>query len=290
MDETTAARARERFGVVMSEDLGGHPGRVARRTGLMPLRPGAWLAQTQPDDVPTALAAVRATASERAWTVMGAAALWLHGAGPCPEELEIGVALGHRLAVRPPARTRRVAAAVLENARWRQGVRVVSLEVAVLQCSTSRGLDEVVGLVEELVRGRRTTLARLRARCRRGLAGSARLRAACDVLAGGSMEKDVRVLRRALEAQGVTGLESEVRFTSDAGASAYADLLHRPTMTVFEVDGRVEHSRRTQFRADRRRDRWMRRQHSVTTLRVDVLEIRDSLDALVVELLWFVTA
>ena len=98
------------------------------------------------------------------------------------------------------------------------------------------------------------------------------------------MDADVRRLKAALEQRGVDGLETEVRFTNRDGASAYADLFHRATLTAFEVDGLVEHSRRARFRADRRRDRWMHHEHHVSTLRIDVLEIREDLDALADEL------
>jgi hypothetical protein len=101
------------------------------------------------------------------------------------------------------------------------------------------------------------------------------------------MDADVRRLQRALESLGVTGLEPETQFTNAQGTTAYADLLHRPTMTVIEVDGMVAHLVRERFRADRRRDRWMRREHGATTLRVDVLEVREDVEALAAELAWF---
>ena len=287
MDEKTAAKARARKGVVVGAELGGHPGRTAARSSLRPVRPGAYVAETQPLDVPVLLAAVKLTAGDRLWVVMGAGALWLYGFRACPDQLVLGVPLGHKLAVVSEVTVRRVADAVLTGHRPRGGCRVVALEIAVIQVAAKRPAAEVRQLVEELVRGRHTTLARLRARCRKGLSGSARVRAVCDELAGGSMDADVRRLKAALEARGVEGLEPEVRFTNAAGASAYADLLHRPTVTVIEVDGFVEHTRRERFRADRRRDRWLRAQHGVLTLRVDVLEIREDLDALVDDLVWF---
>jgi hypothetical protein len=219
---------------------------------------------------------------------MGDAALWLHGVGPRPAQLVLGVPLGTKLSVRGDVRTRRVVRAVLDGKRVLNGVPVVAVEIAVIQVAAGSCDAEVRELVEQLVRERRTTLARLRAHCRRGLKGSARVRRICDELAGGSMDLDVRRLKAALEQRGVVGLETEVRFTSAAGASAYADLLHRPTMTVFEVDGLVEHTRRATFRSDRRRDRWMHREHAVTTLRIDVMEIREDLEALADELVWFV--
>jgi hypothetical protein len=216
------------------------------------------------------------------------AALWWYVVASMPERLVVGIPLGHKLAVLGATKARRVADSVLAGGRVLRGVEVVALEVAVIQVAAKLADGAIRDLVEKLVRERRTTLARLRARGKRGLKGSARVRRVCDELAGGSMDADVRRLKAALEARGVTELEVEVRFTSADGASAYADLLHRPTMTVFEVDGLLEHTRRGRFRADRRRDRWMRRDHAAITLRIDVLEIREDLDALADELVWFV--
>ncbi|MDP9184024.1 MAG: hypothetical protein M3P04_14775, partial [Actinomycetota bacterium] len=253
---------------------------------------GAFVAKSQPVDTGVQLCAVRALVADlgrhKQWAVMGAAALWLHDAGQRPVELLLGVPLGHKLSVKGAVRTRRVVPAVLEGSRPLKGVPVVALEMAVIQVAATRSEKEIRELVESLERERRTTLARLRARGRRGLSGSARVRRVCDELAGGSMDADVRRLKAALETRGVTGLETEVRFTNTQGASAYADLLHREKMTVFEVDGLVEHTRRERFRADRRRDRWMRREHAASTLRIDVTEIREDLEALADELAWFV--
>lgn len=287
MDSSAARSARGRRGVVLAQDLGTHPRRAAVRAGLVQVHPGAFVAETQPIDVPMLLAAVRSTRGDRNWVVMGAAALWLHGVARCPDSLLLGVPLGHKLDAAPPVLVRRVAASVLRASRPLRGVDVVALEVAVIQVARTAGHDEVRDLVEDLVRSRRTTLTRLRARCRRGFGGSTRVRAVCDELAGGSMDADVRRLQRALESLGVTGLEPETQFTNAQGTTAYADLLHRPTMTVIEVDGMVAHLVRERFRADRRRDRWMRREHGATTLRVDVLEVREDVEALAAELAWF---
>lgn len=279
--------ARARRGVVLAEDLGSHPSRAASRHGLESVHPGAYVASTQPVTFEVLLEAVRCASPDRNWVVMEQGALWLYGEGEPPEQLILGVPLGHKLAVRPPVKVRRVTPSVWQGNRPLKGGHAVALEVAVIQVAKQKAALEVRELVERLVRGRRTTIVRLRGRCRRGLAGSSRVRAVCDELAGGSMEKDVRRLKAALEVLGVTGLEAEVHFTNAEGASAYADLLHRPTMTVIEVDGFVEHLRRERFRADRRRDRWMRRQHAATTLRIDVLEIREDLEALATEIAWF---
>jgi hypothetical protein len=287
MDEQGRRAARDRSGVVLKQDLGTHPGRAADRAGMVELHPGAWVAATQPVDVSVLLAAVREANPDRDWAVMSSAALWLYGVLAMPERLVIGVPLGHKLASRPPVKVRRVTASVLAGRRGINGCSAVALEIGVIQHAGSASVAEVRDLIEQVVRDRRTTLARLRARCRRGLKGSARVRMVCDELAGGSLDKEVRRLKKALEALGVVGLEAEVHFENAEGASAYADLLHWPTMTVIEVDGLLSHSVRERFRADRRRDRWMLREHAAATLRVDVMEIREDLSMLAGELSWF---
>jgi hypothetical protein len=148
----------------------------------------------------------------------------------------------------------------------------------------------VVELLEPLLRERRTTIVRLRARCRRGLDGSAAVRRAIDELTGGSVDAAVRKLRKALEARGVTGLRAEVRFVSATGASCYGDLLHEASATLVEVDGFLTHTLRQRFRADRRRDRWMRRDHAVTTVRVDAAEVWEDVEALADELVLLLAA
>lgn len=287
MDENTVDLAKRRHGVVTADDLGADAARKARRLGLECVQPKTFLAGTQPYGVQAQLASLQAAFPDGGWHVLGLAALWLYGARPCPNRLEVGIPLMCRLAVRQPVRCRRVADSVLGSPRLVRGIPVVALEVAVIQAGERRPLAEVVWLIEELVRARRTTIARLRARCLRGFAGSAVVRAACDELVGGSMDKAVRLLKAALERRGVVGLEVEVRFENGAGGSAYGDLVHAETGTIIELDGFLIHSLRLRFRADRRRDRWLLGQHRIRTLRFDVQEVFADVEAVADELLAF---
>jgi hypothetical protein len=284
MDEAARQRARKRAGVVVRGDLGSQPRRAAVRAGLVRLQPGAFLAGTQPVDVAAQLAVVTEVWGDRDVYVIGAGALWLHGAGVRPAHLRLGIPATHELATTAAVTVRRLAPSVLKGARTRQGVHVVALEIALIQHVEDLPYEEVLSTLEELVRSRRTTLNKLRSRCRRGLKGSAAVRRACDELSGGSMDADVRRLHAALVARGVEGLELEVHFTTPDGGSAYADLMHHPSRTALEVDGFLTHTQRAQFRVDRRRDRWMNRYHRVGTLRIDVSEIRSDLDGLADEL------
>lgn len=287
MDERAKQRALRARGVVAGRSLGAKPKRSAQRDRLVEVQPRTYLAQTQPYDVHTQLESLTHSHPEGGWTVLGPGALWLYGVTDPPEALTVGIPVASELAIRRPVRCRRVAESVLAGSRTLKGSQVVALEVAVIQWAVGQRPQAVIAMVEKVVRERLTTVVRLRARLRRGLAGSAAVRAAVDVLAGGSLEVDVRRLRRALEQRGITGLEAEVHFTNAAGASAYADLFHKETATALEVDAALDHLERQRFRADRRRDRWMLKEYAARTLRIDVTEIRRDLDALADELVWF---
>lgn len=287
MNEDQVLRARKRAGVVARSQLVGRSSRVATRSGLREVQPGAFLARTQPYDVPAQLASLKVSYPGGGWTVMGEGALWLMGLAEQPATLTVGIPLASELAVRRPIHCRRVAASILRGSRECAGSSVVALGIAVIQSSFRKPAAQVRPLIETLLRERRTTIPRLRGRLGRGIAGSAVVRRVIDDLVGGSLEVDVRRLKVALEACGVVGLACEVRFVNGAGASAYADLLHWPTMTVIEVDGLLDHLERARFRADRRRDRWMLREHAARTLRVEVCEVRADVVGLAQELSWF---
>lgn len=265
--------------------LGVHAARRAARDRLELLQPRVYVASTQPVDGPVLVEAVRQSVRVR-YALLGRAALWLHGVAdpPQPDQVVVGVPHTSRLRLEPPVVVRRVSEDVLSRVRTRGGCPVVDLEMAVVQTCDRAPLPAVVDLLEPLLRDRRTTVVRMRARCRRGLAGSARVRQACDELVGDSLDAAVRRLKAALEARGVEGLACEVRFVSEDGASCYGDLWCERARTLVEVDGFLSHAVRARFLADRRRDRWMVRDHGVTTVRVDVAETVTSLDALADEL------
>jgi hypothetical protein len=285
MDERTRQQARQHRGVVGARVLGHPPARAAAAERLEVVQPRTYLASTQPVTGPVLVEAVRQSVRTR-YAFLSAAALWLLGAGPAPGRDDVLVAVPHssRLRLEPPVRVTRVSPHVLAFVRTRSGCSVVDLEMAVLSACAQLPGPSAAQLLEPLLRERRTTVVRLRARCRRGVSGSAVVRRACDELVGGSLDAAVRRLRRGLEARGVAGLACEVRFTSADGASCYGDLWCEPARTLVEVDGFLTHAVRERFRADRRRDRWMIRDHGVTTLRVDVAELHSGLEAVADEL------
>lgn len=277
-------RVRRNGGLVARADLGAHPGREARRAGLVVIQPRVHIAATQPIGPAEQLTAVR-TSIESDHAFLGETALWIHGVTGPPEVVEVGVAHSTRYRARSPILVRRVAPEVLRGARSIGGSTVVALEIAVLQACATRPPAAIGPLIEQVLRERRTTVPRLRGRCRRGLAGSAAVRRALDELAGMSLDAAVRRLQAALERRGIDGLRVEVRFTSAKGESAYVDLLDEQSGTAVEVDGYVSHTERERFRADRRRDRWMQGERGILTLRVDAAEtVRPGLEALADEL------
>lgn len=276
-------QALQQAGLLTNAQLGDHPARTAARSRLVVVQPRVWIAATQPVGVvEQALAVMQSVQGPHA--LLDLSALWRYGLAEPPEVLRLGVRESTRYRVRPPTTVRRVAGHLLEGRRLVAGSWVVALEVALVQAAGVLAHGELRSLVEDVLRRRRTTLPRLRARLRRGLKGSAALRTVLDELVGTSLDGAVRELCAALEARGVTGLRTEVRFVNAAGASAYADVLDEAAATILEVDGFLTHVERQRFRADRRRDRWLHHEHGLLTLRVDVQEVTDALETTADEL------
>jgi very-short-patch-repair endonuclease len=283
MDDELLRRVRANGGLIDSMLLGDHPGRVARRSGLVVVQPRVLVAATQPVGAWELVVAAR-TSIPGVQAFLGRTALWLYGFADEPEVVQVGVPHSTSWARRPPVVVRRVAASVLNGRRTMRNCSVVAFEVALVQASERRSNQDVLELVGEALRSRRTTIPRLRGRCVRGFAGSAAVRAAVDELVGTSLDGAVRRLHGALKDRGINGLRTEVRFTNSAGASAYVDLLDEQSRTAVEVDGFLSHTERQRFRADRRRDRWLVAEHDLLTVRVDAAETMDDLPRVADEL------
>jgi hypothetical protein len=282
MEEAVVQRALSRHGVIDLADLGASPQRAARRAGLVVVQPGAAVAATQPLG-PLQHVFAAALAAEEPFAFLSDTALWAHGQGPEPALVEVGVVLTRGLTLWSPVVARRVSAQTLAGAVVRRTLPVVALEVAVVQRCRRLGDRQALQLVERVLRARATTPDRLRAACRRGLEGSRAVRAALLAVGGGDLELQKRRLRAALTAAGVVGLRSEVHLVSAAGASCYLDLLHEASRRALELDG-AYHDLPGQRRVDRRRDRWVRREHGIEVIRVADEEVRHDLPALVREL------
>lgn len=286
MDDDLLHRAHLRGGLLLPAEVGGL--RAARRQGLTVVQPGVLVAQTQPLDAAALVAAVELSVTGEHWFA-GRTALWLYGAGPAPITIDVGVRDTRQLVLSDLVRVRRLAPSLLQSTRTIDGRPLVGLETAAVQSAESDDVD-VLALVEDVLRRRLTTADRLLRTCRRGVAGSTALRAALEVVSDGDLEQLKRQLKAALVAAGVRGLASEVPIRSSNGAIAYLDLLQAATKNAVEVDGWQTHTERSRFVADRRRDRWVRREHGITTTRVAGDELRADLPAVVRELLPLLTA
>lgn len=283
MHPEVISAARERHGVVDLAQLGTHPTRAAARHGLVLVQSGAGVAASQPIGVLQLMYATALSVPEP-FAFLSEASLWAHGQGPLPEIVEVGVVATRGISVRDPVVPRRLAPATLATIVVRQSLPVVCLEVASVQVAARRSDAQALALIERLLRSRATTPSRLRDACRRGLQGSRAVRSALVAVDGGDLELQKRRLRAALVAAGITGLRSEVRLESAAGGSCYLDLLHDPSRKAVEMDGGY-HDLPTQRSIDRRRDRWVRREHDVEVIRVADEEVRRDLPGLVAELL-----
>lgn len=279
VDDDLAAVARRRGGFVRPDELGGLS--RARRRGLVVAQPGVLVAETQPLGARDVVRAVRLSVRGDYWFA-GRAALWIHGAGSEPTVVDVAVRDVRQIVLAPPVRVRRLAPSLLTSTRTVSGLPVVSLETAVVQSAEQP--DDLLDVVEDVLRRRATTPARLRSTCRRGVAGSAALRAVLDVVSDGDLEELKRRLRAALVGAGVRGLRSEVAVRSASGAVAYLDLYDDVTRNAVELDGWASHTERARFRADRRRDRWVRSEHGILTTRVAADEVRDDVVAVAAEL------
>lgn len=277
------AVGRSQQGLLLSSQLGSTPERTAGRRNLLLLQPRVYIAQTQPVGPVEQVAAVHASV-QSAYAFLGETALWLYELAEPPDVVQVGVPHATRFRALAPVRVRRVAPAVLRGRRPLSSGWVVAVEVAIIQAAARRPPEEVLTLLESVLRDRRTTMPRIRSRLRRGVAGSTAVRAGLDTLAGTSLDAAVRRLKQALEGLGILGLEPELHFRSSAGTSAYGDLVDERSRTVVEVDGYLTHVERKRFRADRKRDRWLVAQHGYLTLRVDATETVDELDAVAAEL------
>lgn len=275
------ARAHARHGLLLRREVDDL--RSARRQGLVLVQPRIFAAQTQPLDAAAVVEAVQLSVTGEHWFA-GRTALWLYGAGPAPTTIDVGVRDTRQLVLAAPVRVRRLAPSLLRSTRVLDDRPLVGLETAVVQSAGSAEVDVLV-VVEDVLRRRLTTHERLLFSCRRGVAGSATLRTALEVVSDGDLELLKRRLRAALVAAGVSGLRSEVPLRSSTGALAYLDLLDEASANAVELDGWQTHSLRSRFVADRRRDRWVRREDGIVTTRVAADEVRADLPAVVDELL-----
>lgn len=281
VDTALRRSALDRHGLLLREEAEALP--VAQRRALVLVQPRVLAAPTTPLGPEAHLLAVVLSSPDV--VLAGRTAAWRYGLTTPGAVVDVGLPAQRQRVLLEPARVRRLAPSLLRATRAVDGMRSVSVETAVVQSAEHAAADCVVAVVEAAVRGRLTTVDRLRTACRRGVAGSALLRLVLDDMADGAVDRWPRRLRRALEHAGITDLESEVRCTSSSGEVVYLDLLCRRAHRAVEVDGWESHGRRTAFVADRRRDRWLQQELSIATTRVAASELQRDLPGVVRELL-----
>jgi hypothetical protein len=145
----------------------------------------------------------------------------------------------------------------------------------VLQCASVLQRDDLVTLVENLVRDSRLDLAFLRNACGRGISGSAALRSVVDELDGEGLDRWVRRLVPYLLAAGLPPPALEVPVYDGSRLRALLDGLFDEVGLAFEVDDWDSHGPRDASERDRQRDRWLFNTYGIVTVRVTPREIRE---------------
>jgi hypothetical protein len=156
-----------------------------------------------------------------------------------------------------------------------EGFPVTPSSMAVLTCATELPRVDLLHLIEDAVRGGRLRLADLRLLLGRGKAGAAALRDVLDELDGEGLDRWVRTLVRQLVKAGLPRPELEVPIHDGGRLFACLDGYFPDAALAVEVDDWATHASRAAQERDRLRDRWLRNNRGIGTLRTTPREIRD---------------
>jgi hypothetical protein len=260
----------------------GRPGLLRRR-----LRDGEWV-EEQPGVVrpavlhPTFAVRVRAVAlslgtdsNAPLWTFSHRTAAHLLGL-PVPEPARVEVLLPAAIRDAPLTEVRRRITKKPPRRVWCAGHPVTWVADVAVQCASEIERDDLLQMVEFAVRTRRTTLDKLRSACRRGVAGSSNLRDVWAELSSEGIDRWMRRLVRLLTTAGLPKPTLEAPIYDGSLRRALLDGLWEALQLALEVDDWETHGSRDAQERDRRRDRWLLREHGITTVRVTPREIRDS--------------
>ena len=288
MKPQLAEHAAARHGVFHVDDAiaAGHTIGQIRRF----LRDGQWLrrapdtftAASTPYTVEARMeAAMRSMPCDFAFSHLVAAQMWNLRA-PAPDTVSVVIDDRHRLR-RKDLQIRRVRARMLRRRRFRDGLPVTDLETTILHCAAVLAYEDLVTLVEDALRRGLTTIARLRKRLGRGLSGAAALRGLLEEIDDGFHDRWTRRLVRGLVRAGVVKPEHAVVIRGRNGRMAKPDMLWRHLKLIGEVDDWETHGSRSAQEADRARDRWLRAEFGIETMRTTPREIRNNLDRVVAD-------
>jgi hypothetical protein len=135
--------------------------------------------------------------------------------------------------------------------------------------------DALLHLIEDAVRSGRLRLADLRLLLGRGKAGSAPLRDVLDELDGEGLDRWMRTLARLLVEAGLPSPQLEVPIYNSGRLFACLDGYFPEASLAVEVDDWATHASRAAQERDRLRDRWLRNNRGIETIRTTPREIRD---------------
>ncbi|MDQ1648866.1 MAG: hypothetical protein QOG60_923 [Frankiaceae bacterium] len=151
---------------------------------------------------------------------------------------------------------------------------VTSLADTVLQCATVLSFDDLLALIEDLLRRELTTMEILRSTLGRGRSGSARLRDALDVLDDEGTDRWMRRLVRLVVGDGLPAPELEYPIREGHRLLAVLDGYFPDAAVALEVDDWATHGSRDASERDRRRDARLLSRFGITTIRTTPREIR----------------
>ncbi len=154
----------------------------------------------------------------------------------------------------------------------------------VLQCAAVLLRNDLLALVEDLLREERLNIDVLRDACGRGISGSAALQDALDELDADGADRWVRRLVRLLTAGGLPRPALEVPMYDGARVRAYLDGFYEEAKLAVEVDDWESHGLRDASEHDRQRDRWLYNAYGILTIRLTPREIRDHPEKVVADI------
>lgn len=212
-----------------------------------------------------------------------AAAIWAVPGSSPPERLHVVVGAKRNVRSTEFVRIQRQDN-LLVSTFTRGGWPVVALEAAVVGMAPEVTFVDLADAVQELLRRRRTTTARLLSWTGRGVLGSPVVRAAVAVAGDGYQSKWERRLAGHLALPDRPRPKPQFRVVAPDSLVAYVDLAFPDVLLAVEIDGYVAHSRPAASRYDRVRQNALVAKLEWTVLRYTPYEIATAPGRLVAEI------
>ncbi len=151
----------------------------------------------------------------------------------------------------------------------------------VLDCAAVLDPDDLLALIEDLLRRELTTIEVLRSKLRRGRSGSAPLRVALDVLDDEGTDRWMRYLVQRLVSIGLPEPLLEYELREGHHLVAVLDGYFPDAALCLEVDDWATHGARAAAERDRQRDRRLLSRFGIETVRTTPRDLRNKPDAVV---------